>query len=219
MRRRHITRRHHAIPFELQLEAPSSPDLFARHLGFLVGPAIEQDPGRLERVGMTDTERDLARVFTSEPMHDVEHPASKCLDALVALQGAALQLMHHPFRSPYRDLPERHPLQIATELRLPQRRLHLERNRRGELGVDDLGGLAGALQRAVHDPLDTAIAQRLSNRRRLRPAEGAEVKAWQVTIENPVGDFHIGVPHQQQLGGRTHRVSLSIRSYYDGPYP
>src|SRR5205823_9703107 len=117
---------------ELQLEAPGAPDLFARHLGFLVGPAIEQDPGRLERVSMTDTERDLAWVFASEPMHDVEHPASKCLDALVARKRAALQLVHHPFRSPYWDLPERHPLQIATELRLPQRRLHLEGNRRSE---------------------------------------------------------------------------------------
>jgi hypothetical protein len=55
-----------------------------------VRTAVEQDPGRLERVGMADTERDLARVFASEPMHDVEHSTSQRLDTLVALEGAAL---------------------------------------------------------------------------------------------------------------------------------
>src|SRR2546429_6958383 len=127
---------------------------------------------------MTDAERDLARVFTSEPMHDVEHAASKCLDALVAPKRAALQLVHHPFRSPYRDLPERHALQIATELRLPQRRLHLERNRRGHLGVDDLGGFPGAPHRAEHDALDNPHTPRMAYRRPPRPAPGAEGKDW-----------------------------------------
>ena len=107
---------------------------------------------------MTDTERDLARVFASEPVHDLEHAAAKCLDALVALEGATLQLVHHPFWPPDRDLPERHALQIAAELRLPERRLHLERHRHRELGVDDLGRFARTLQRAVHDSPDAAIA-------------------------------------------------------------
>jgi hypothetical protein len=64
----------------------------------------------------------------------------------------------------------------------------------------------------VHDPLDAAIAQRLSDRRRLRPSECAEVEPWKVTVENPARILDISMPHQQHLRGRTHRVSLSIRS-------
>src|SRR5437879_6075591 len=81
LRGRDVARRHHAIAIELQLEPPGTADLFTGHLGLFVRPAIEQDPGRLERVGVTDTERDLARVFASEPMHNVEHTAAKDRDA------------------------------------------------------------------------------------------------------------------------------------------
>jgi hypothetical protein len=69
------------------------------------------------------------------------------------------------------------------------------------------------LQRAVHDSLDAAVAQLLSDGRRLRPPQRTEVKTREVTIENPARILHIGMPHQQHLGGRTHGVSLSIRSH------
>src|SRR6202165_5498091 len=161
---------------------------------------------------MTNDKRDLARVFASEPMHDVEDAPSKLVDTLVTWLGAALELVHRPARPPDRDLPEGHALQISAELGLDQGRLYLQRHRRRELGVDDFCGFAGALERAVHDPLDAAIAQRLSHPSRLRPPECAEVKAGQVTVENPAGILDIGMTHQQHLGGRSHGVSLSIRS-------
>src|ERR1700726_2681944 len=110
-------------------------------------------------------------MLACEPVHHAEDAAAELLDRLVALEGASPDPVHEPPRANEWDLPVGRALKIASELRFDQRRLFDQRHRRWELGVDELSRLAGALERAVRDPPDTAISKRPADRRCLRSAE------------------------------------------------
>src|SRR5438128_1767076 len=54
LRGRDVARRHHPISLEVQLEDRRLPDLPVIHLALGLGTAVQQDPGRLQGVGMAD---------------------------------------------------------------------------------------------------------------------------------------------------------------------
>ena len=95
------------------------------------------------------------------------------------------------------DLPVGNALQVAADVGLAELRLGNERHGAGELRVDDLGSFPRAIQWAVHDPPDIAIAQRSADGGCLRSTERAQIEAGQMTVEHPVRVFDIGMPHQQ----------------------
>src|SRR2546430_16594032 len=143
-RRRDIARRYHPIPLEVQLEDRRLADLLVIHLALVLGAAIQQDPGRLQRVGMADKERYLVGVLAGDTVDDIEHAPAERLDRFVAGEASAAELVHEEAWPPHRHLPAAHALQITTELGFAQLRLWDQGNRRRQLRVPDLGGFPGA---------------------------------------------------------------------------
>src|SRR2546421_11381878 len=107
---------------------------------------------------MTDAQGNLAGVFAGDAKDNAPDAVTQLLDRLVALEHAAAELVENPFRASNRNLPVGDPLEVAADRRLDECRLRDERNRRGQLGVDELGGFTGAFQRAVQDAWDAAVA-------------------------------------------------------------
>src|SRR5207245_6377380 len=133
-------------PIEVQLEDRRLADFLAIHLALVLGAAIQQDPGRLQRVGMADKERYLVRVLAGDTVDDIEHAPAERLDRFVAGEASAPELVHEEARPPHWDLPAAHPLQITAELGLAELRFWDQGHRRRQLRVDDLGGFTGAVE-------------------------------------------------------------------------
>src|SRR5207249_11875821 len=93
-RRRDIARRYHPISLEVQLEDRRLADLLVIHLALVLGAAIQQNPGRLQRVGMADKERYVVRVLAGDTVDDVEHAPAERLDRFVAGEASAPELVH-----------------------------------------------------------------------------------------------------------------------------
>ena len=121
-------------------------------------PALEHYPGGLDRVGVADAQRDLARVIAGDAKDNAADAIPQLLDRLVALEHAAAELVQNPFRASNRNLPVGDPLQVTADCCLGQCRLGDERHRRGQLGVDELGGFTGSFQRAVQDASNAEVA-------------------------------------------------------------
>src|SRR2546427_10890977 len=100
---------------------------------------------------MADQERNLVRVLAGNAVDDVQHPPAQRLNGFVAGEASAAELVHEEAGPPHRDLPPRHPLQIAAEVSFAQLRLWDQRHRRRELRVDDLSRFAGTVERTMHD--------------------------------------------------------------------
>jgi len=65
---------------------------------------------------------------------------------------------------------------------------------------DDARGLGRACQRAVDDPRKPGPAQLFTERLRLRPAEGAEVKAIEVAVQDVMRILDVRVPDEIKPG-------------------
>ncbi len=116
--------------------------------------------------------------------------------------------MHEPPRSPDRDLPVGHPLQVAANFRFSQRRFGDEWHRRWELRVDQLRGLASPIQGTVHDPPNAATSERLTHGSRLRSAERTEGKARQISIQHVMRVLDVGMAHQKHARRPAEKVQL-----------
>ena len=161
-----------------------------------MGPAIEQDPGRLQRVGVADQRRHLLRVLASVFAGDLEDAASHGGDRLVPGQQAAAGLVHQPEGPPEGHLPGRHALQIAAELRLPEPGLLDQRHPLRELLLDQLRGLPRPLERAVHDARQAGVAQPPAEELGLLAAARAEREVVEMAVEDLLGVEHVGMPDQ-----------------------
>src|SRR5437773_5719660 len=97
----------------VELQHPRLLKLLAVHLAFVLGPPVEQDPCRVQRIGMADQRHRLARMLAREASHEAKDAAAHHLDRFITWQETALCLVDKPHRTAKRDLPEGHPLQIA----------------------------------------------------------------------------------------------------------
>ena len=116
--------------------------------------------------------------------------------------------MHEPPRSPDRDLPVGHPLQVAANFGFSQRRFGDEWHWRRELGVDQLGRLTSPVQRTVHDPPQAAVSERLTNGSSLRSPQRAEGETGQISIQDAVRVLDVGVAHQEDTCRPAQKVQL-----------
>lgn len=168
---------------------------------------------------MADAERNLARMLAGEPVDNSEHPTAELFDRFVASRRAPVELVHKPSRSDDRDLPGRHTLQVAAKLGFGQGRFQDQRHRRGQLSIDELGSLAGPVQRTVQNPPDPAVLERPPNRSGLSLAQCAQVEAGQVAVHDAVRILHVGMAHQEdprraeevQLVGPAHDIRMRWR--------
>jgi hypothetical protein len=202
-----VADRHDPFAVEVQLQEAGSPHGLTRHLAFILRAAFDQNPGRLEGVGMTHAKRHLGWMLAGEPMHHAEHAIPELLDGFVAGKGASPDLVHEPPRAHDRDLPVGRALKITPELRFDKRRLLNERHWSRKLGIDQLSGLAGALEGAMHDPANAAVSQRPADRRRLRSTQRTQVETGQVTIKDAMGILDVGVPHEEHAS-RAEQIQL-----------
>ena len=138
----------------------------------------------------------LPGVLACKAAHDAEYPLRHRLDALIAGQQAAPGFVDEPQGPAHRDLPVRHALEVAGELRLQQLRIGLEDRRLGQFVGDDAGGFGGAVDRAVDDPPDPGLSQALTELRSLGASERAEVESRQVTVQQPMWILDVRVPDQ-----------------------
>src|SRR5438132_13102167 len=146
--------RNNSLAVEVQLQHAGAAYRLARHLALGLGSALDQDPRRLQWVGVADAERNFARMLACEPLRHIEHATAQLLDGLVAGKRPAPDLVHKPAGANDRNLPVGCALEIPPELRLDQRRLGDERHRLRQLGVYQFGGFTAALQRAALDGAD-----------------------------------------------------------------
>src|ERR1700736_1934816 len=141
-------------------------------------------------------------MLAGDAVGDIQHPSAQGLDGFVTGLAAAAELVHEEAWPSNRNLPARHPLQVATELGFAEGGLGKQRHGSPQLRVDDLGGFGGAVEAAVPDSPHATISQRLSDRGRLRAAELAETKARKVSVDHPLRIFHVGMAHQQHARSR-----------------
>src|SRR5207237_3220537 len=176
-RRRDVAGRHDPISLEVHFEDRCLADLLVIHLALVLRTAIQQDPGGLQWIGMADQQRYLVRVLAGDTMDHIEHPPAERLDRFVAGQASSSQLVHEESGPPHRHLPAAHALQVTAELGFAQFGLRNQGHRRRQLPVDDLGSLARAVERTVHDAPYAALSQCLSDGGRLGSPMLAEKEA------------------------------------------
>src|SRR5437773_1235182 len=193
---------HRPVSLELDLQSARAIDGLPVHLALVVRPAVQEDPRRLDRVGVANHGSGLARVLARQPPRHVEHAAAEHVIRLVARDDPAPRLVHEPQRPAHGNLPERHALQVAAEVRFAELRVDLDHRRLAQSRVDDARGLGRAIEGAVDDAADARVAQPVAERLGLRAAQRAEVKAGQVPVKDSVRVLDVGVP--DDINGRQH---------------
>src|SRR5437762_10594884 len=137
LRRRDVLPALRRLAVHLEPQHPRLADRFAMHLTLVLWPTVEQDPCRVERVGMAHHRDVFARMLTGRAPDGTQHPLPHDLDRLVAWEQAALGLMDHPQRATHGNLPEGDTLQVPAELCLAQVRVRLQCWRRAQPARDD----------------------------------------------------------------------------------
>ena len=79
-----ITKADHFGAIEIHFEHAGALHRFAIHLALRLWPALEEQPGGLDRIGVAHAQGCLSRMIARQPQHDISNATAELGDGFIA---------------------------------------------------------------------------------------------------------------------------------------